>query len=128
MHPFAKFSAALAAAAFVSLAQAQLNLPNPMSTKEKESLSKTDINLVLASNKSAIDNCQAEHKKKEPKVTGQLVLRFDIETSGKTSNIKALDTKLGNTTFGNCATKVVREMSFPKHKQKGKPVDQVFSF
>ncbi len=87
MHSFGKFSAALALAAFATAAQAQLNLPNPLSSKEKESLSKTDINLI-----------------------------------------RAVDTKLGNSTFGNCATKVVREMSFPKHKQKGKPVDQVFSF
>jgi hypothetical protein len=128
MHSFAKFSAALALAAFASAASAQFNLPNPLSSKEKESLSKTDINLVLASNKSAIDNCQAEHKKKEPKATGQLVMRFEIEPSGKTSNIRAVDTKLGNSTFGNCVTKVVREMSFPKHKQKGKPIDQVFTF
>jgi hypothetical protein len=122
--------AATVAATFALGASAQLSLPsNPLGGgKEKENLSKSDINLVVLSNKSAIDKCQDEHKKKEPKVSGNLLVRFEIEPSGKTSKVSTVSTQFKGSTFEKCVSDQIRNWTFPKHKNKGKPIDQAYSF
>ena len=108
--------------AFSTQAVAQLNLPFG-NQKEVDKLSKADISKVVLFATGDINKCRSEHKKKEPKVTGKLVARFTVETSGKTSGITLVSSEFKGSTFAKCLTGLIEDWSFPKSKQKSAPFD-----
>ena len=127
MRTTARISALLVAAAFAAPAGAQLNLPLGKQ-KEVEKLSKNDIAKAMIFNKGDIDKCKDEHKKKEPKVTGQLAARFTVEPNGSTSGISIVSTQFKGTTFATCLGEKIRGWTFGKAKQKSDPYDLLQAF
>jgi len=108
-------------------AYAQINLPFGK-TKEPERLSKEDISAALVLKKGDFDKCREEHKKKEPTVSGKLLMRFAVEPSGKTTDITLVSTEFKNTTFDNCLSDAVKGWTFQKAKQKSAAYDLLQTF
>jgi len=127
MHSALKLAVPVLVAVFSAQVAAQINLPFG-SQKEVEKLSKSDISAALLLKNGDIDKCRSEHKKKEPKVSGKLVARFTVETSGKTSGITIVSTEFKTTTFATCLTGVIRDWTFPKAKEKSAPFDMPQTF
>lgn len=127
MKAVAKLSVLLVAVAFAAPVCAQMNLPFGKQ-KEVEKLSKNDIAKAMIFNKGDIDKCQDEHKKKEPKVTGQLAARFTVEPNGSTSGISIVSTQFKSTTFATCLGEKIRGWTFGKAKQKSDPYDLLQAF
>jgi hypothetical protein len=120
--------AALAIAATLAVpAYAQLGLPG-MKQKEVEKLSKSDIAKEMVFKKGDIDKCKDEAKQKEPKVGGNLVIRFKVNTDGTTTDISTVDTKLQSSAFATCVGNKVRGWSFSKAKQKSDAYDLMQAF
>ena len=127
MKPAARIAALIAAAAFAMPALAQMNLPFGKE-KEVEKLSKSDISKAMIFNKGDIDKCKDEHKKKEPKVTGNLAARFTVDTNGTTTNVVIVSSQFKSTTFATCLEGKIKDWKFGKAKQKSDPYDLVQSF
>lgn len=90
------------------------------------SLSQSDIMSVVLANKPGIMACVSEQKKKDPSVTGPLVMRWTIQTSGKTSNVKVQTTELRDTAVATCLGNLIKTFKFPAHQKEGDPVDFPF--
>jgi len=114
------FVALMSACATQALAQFNLPLGNQ---KEVDKLSKSDISRVVALATGDINKCRDEHKKKEPKVSGKLIARFTVETSGKTTDISIVSTEFKGTTFAKCLSGVIGDWKFSKAKEKSAPYD-----
>ena len=120
--------AALAIAAALAVpAYAQLGLPG-MKQKEVEKLSKSDIAKEMVFKKGDIDKCKDEARSKEPKVSGNLVIRFKVNTDGTPTDISTVDTKLQSSAFATCVSNKVRGWTFSKAKQKSDAYDLVQAF
>lgn len=115
------------AAAFAAPAAAQLNLPIGKQ-KEVEKLSKNDIAKEMLFKKGDIDKCLEEHKKKEPKVNGNLAARFTVQPNGTTSDISIISTQFKSTTFATCLSDRIRGWTFTKAKEKSAAYDLLQTF
>jgi hypothetical protein len=96
--------------------------------KEVDKLSKSDISKAMVFNKGDIDKCKDEHKKKEPKVTGNLAARFTVDTNGTTTNVVIVSSQFKSSTFATCLEGKIKDWKFGKAKQKSDPYDLVQSF
>jgi hypothetical protein len=114
---------------FLLAAQASGQIRLPIG-KEKEvaRLSSADITTALVFKKSEIDRCRDEHRKKEPKVSGKLVARFAVDTSGRTTDLAVVSTEFKGTTFEKCLTEAIRGWTFSKAKEKSAPYELVQTF
>ena len=122
-----KLAALAAAAALAIPAYAQLPIPG-MKQKEVEKLSKSDIAKEMVFKKGDIDKCKDDARKKEPKASGNLVLRFKVNPDGSTTEVGVVDTKLTGSAFGTCLTDKARSWTFSKAKQKSDAYDVVQAF
>ncbi|APV48602.1 hypothetical protein BWI17_02220 [Betaproteobacteria bacterium GR16-43] len=128
MKTLPKVAALAVCAAFAIPAYAQMNIPGVTKTKEVEKLSKSDIAKEMLLKNKDIDACKDEAKKKEPKVTGNLAVRFKVNTDGTTTDISIVDVKLQNSAFGSCVQGKVKGWTFSKAKQKSDNYDLVAAF
>ncbi|MBI3185600.1 MAG: adventurous gliding motility protein GltJ [Myxococcales bacterium] len=93
-----------------------------------ESLGQSDIMQVVLSNRSALARCAEEHRKKEPGVSGTLVMRWTVQPSGRTSNVSVVSQEFKATYMAACIGGLVKSWNFPKHKKAGDPVTFPFKF
>lgn len=93
-----------------------------------ERLSQSDIMQVVVANKPAIVKCVNEQKKKDPTLSGRLMMRWTIQTSGKTTSVQVTSDEFKKTYLASCMTGLVKGWSFPKHKKPGAAVDFPFTF
>jgi hypothetical protein len=91
-------------------------------------LGQSDIMAVVVANKSAIVRCVNEQKKKEPGLTGRLVMRWTIQTSGRTSGVSVRTEEFKKTYMANCISGLIKGWKFPRHKKQGAPIDFPFTF
>jgi predicted Zn finger-like uncharacterized protein len=94
----------------------------------KDSLGKSDIMEVVLANKAAFARCVEEQRQKEPGTSGALVLRWQILTTGKVSNVTVVSEEFKSTYMAGCVTRQVKGLSFPRHKQQGEPITFPFRF
>ena len=127
MKTLSKLAVLAVAAAFCAPAAAQLNLPLGKQ-KEVEKLSKSDISKEMVFKNGDIDKCKEEHKKKEPKVTGNLAARFAVAPNGTTTDVSIVSTQFKSTTFANCLSDKIRGWTFTKAKEKSANYDLLASF
>jgi len=127
MKTQSRLAAVALAATFALPAAAQLSLPG-MKQKEVDKLSKSDIGKEMLLKNGDIDKCKEEHKKKEPKVTGNLVVRFVVDTDGKPTDVQLVSTQFKGTTFATCLNDRIRGWSFSKGKQKSERYEMLQSF
>jgi hypothetical protein len=105
--------------------------PAPGSGSEApDSLSPADIMQVVVSNKPSIMKCVADQRAKDPDVTGTLVMRWTISTSGKPSNISVSpqSEEYKSTPMASCVSGLIKGWQFPKHKTQGDPINFPFKF
>jgi hypothetical protein len=94
----------------------------------KESLGQADIMEVVLANKAALGKCVEEQKKKDPGTSGKLVMKWTIQTSGKTSNVGVVSEEFKGTYIATCIGGLVKGWQFPRHKKQGEPVQFPFKF
>lgn len=102
--------------------------PAPGSAEIPDSLSQGDIMQVVISNKPSIARCVQEQKKTDPDLSGRMVVRWTILTSGRTSGVSVRSSEFKSTHMASCITGLIRGMRFPRHKQQGAPIDFPFTF
>jgi predicted Zn finger-like uncharacterized protein len=95
---------------------------------QKESLEKSDIMAVVLENKSKIADCVNQQKAKQPGLTGQLVMRWTILPSGRTSGVSVQSDEFKATYMATCISGLVKSMQFPRHKVQGEPIVFPFRF
>jgi predicted Zn finger-like uncharacterized protein len=96
--------------------------------KVQESLAQSDIMAVVLNNKPAIVKCVNEQKKRDPGISGKLVMRWVIQTSGRTSSVSVRTEEFKKTYMASCITGLIKQWNFPKHKKQGEPIDFPFTF
>lgn len=93
-----------------------------------ERLQQSDIMQVVLNNKPAIVKCVNEQKQKDPSLSGKLVMRWTVQTSGKTSNVSCRTDEFRSSYMATCITGLIKSWSFPKHQKQGEPIDFPFTF
>ena len=93
-----------------------------------ERLQTSDVMTVVLNNKPAIVKCVNEQKKKDPSLSGKLVMRWTIQPSGKTTSVTCRTDEFRSTYMATCITGLIRSWTFPRHKKQGDPIDFPFTF
>ncbi|MHB8879326.1 MAG: AgmX/PglI C-terminal domain-containing protein [Myxococcaceae bacterium] len=93
-----------------------------------EFIGQSDIIGVVLANKPALSACLAEQKKREPLVSGKLVMRWTILPSGKTASVSCRTDQFKSTYAAACIAGLITGWTFPRHKLQGEPVDFPFKF
>jgi predicted Zn finger-like uncharacterized protein len=93
-----------------------------------ERLQQSDIMAVVLANKPAIIKCVNEQKKKDPALSGKLVMRWTIQTSGKTTAVSCRTDEFRSTYMASCISGLIKSWAFPRHKKQGEPIDFPFTF
>jgi predicted Zn finger-like uncharacterized protein len=94
----------------------------------KETLDQSDRMEVVLASKPSLAKCATEQRSKEPGVTGKLVMRWQIQTSGRVSNVNCITDEFKGTYMAACVGGAIKSMSFPKHKKQGEPMELPFKF
>ena len=94
----------------------------------KESLSNSDVLEVVLANKAALGACVQQQKAKDPSLSGKLLMKWTIQTSGKTSGVSVASDEFKGTVMANCVGQLIKGMTFPKHKKQGEPITFPFKF
>jgi len=102
--------------------------PAPGGAPLKESLSTSDVYEVVLANKAALAKCAEQQRAKDPGASGKLVMRWTIQTSGKTSNVSVVSEEFKGTYMATCVGGLIKGWTFPKHKTQGEPVSFPFKF
>ena len=98
------------------------------SSEVKQSLGPSDIMEVVLANKGLLGKCVEEQRKKDPGTSGKLLMKWTIQTSGKTSNVAVASDEFKGTPIATCVGNLIKSMTFPKHKQQGEPITFPFKF
>ncbi|RKH88559.1 DUF4339 domain-containing protein [Corallococcus sp. AB045] len=91
-------------------------------------LQQSDIMQVVLNNKPAIVKCVNEQKQKDPSLSGKLVMRWTVQTSGKTTGVSCRTDEFRSSHMATCITGLIKSWSFPKHQKQGEPIDFPFTF
>jgi predicted Zn finger-like uncharacterized protein len=102
--------------------------PEPGGGATLERLGQSDIMQVVLANKPAIVKCVNEQKKKDPGLSGKLVMRWVIQTNGKTKNVSCQTSEFRSTYMATCISGLIKSWTFPKHKVQGDSIDFPFTF
>ena len=103
--------------------------PDPGSgAKVKDRLSQSDIMAVVVANKPAIVKCVSEQKKRNPGLSGKLVMRWTIQTNGMTKGVSVRSEEFKSTYMASCISGLIKGWTFPKHRVQGDPIDFPFTF
>lgn len=94
----------------------------------KDSLENSDIIEGVSSHKPDLANCVQKQKAADPSLSGKLVMKWQIQTNGKTSNISVVSEEFKGTPIANCIGGLIKTWTFPKHKKQGEPVSFPFKF
>jgi hypothetical protein len=112
-----------------TLAAAQYVPPSPRGEGEiPERLAQSDIMKVVVAAKPAIVKCVNEQKKRNPALSGKLVMRWTVQTSGKTTGVAVMSDEHKKTYMAQCISGLVKQWTFPKHRKQGEPIDFPFTF
>lgn len=109
-------------------AHSQAYVPPEKAGGVQERLSQSDIMAVVLANKPAIVKCVNEQKKKDPAISGKLVMGWTIQTSGKTTGVGVKSEEFKRTYMASCISGLIKGWSFPKHKKQGDPIEFPFTF
>ena len=102
--------------------------PEPTSSSIPERLSQSDIMAVIIAHKPGIIRCVNEQKKREPNMTGRLVMRFLVRPDGSPQGVQVKSSEFSKTFMANCITQEIKSWTFPRHKRQGDPIDFPFIF
>ena len=94
----------------------------------QERLGQSDIMKVVLDNKPAIVKCVNEQKKKDPALSGKLVMRWTVQTNGKTKGVSVQSPEYARTYMATCISGLIKGWTFPQHRKQGDPIDFPFTF
>ncbi|ADO73412.1 adventurous gliding motility protein GltJ [Stigmatella aurantiaca] len=94
----------------------------------REQLAQSDVMEVVLANRPAIVKCVSEQKKREPGSSGKLVMRWVIQTSGRTTGVAVRTEEFRKTYLATCISGLIKGWTFPKHRKQGDPIDFPFTF
>jgi hypothetical protein len=87
-----------------------------------------DILAVVLAHKAAIVQCVNEQKKKEPGLSGKLVMRWTIQTNGKAKDVSCQTSEFRSTSLASCLSGLIQGWNFPKPGAQRGPIHFPFSF
>jgi len=103
--------------------------PAPGSAPEiPESLGQSDIMQIVVSNKPSILGCVADQKKRDPSLSGRIVMRWSIQPNGRTSSISCQSDEFKGSPVAGCIGGLIKGWTFPKHRVQGDPINFPFTF
>ena len=94
----------------------------------KDELGTADVFQVVLENKASVARCADEQHKKDPALAGKLIMRWSIQTNGRTSNIGVASEEFKGSYIATCIAGLVKTWVFPKHKKQGEPIQFPFKF
>ena len=94
----------------------------------KDALESSDIMETVVANKSGLQRCAEEQKKREGGSSGKIVMKWTIETSGAVKNVSVVTEELKGSYMASCMSSLIKGMKFPRHKKQGEPVQFPFKF
>ena len=105
-----------------------MTAPGGASSDVPDTLGQSDIMSVVVQNKPSIMGCVSEQKKRDPSLSGRLVMRWQIHTNGKTSNVSCQSDEFKATPLASCLAGLIKTWTFPKHRSQGEPINFPFTF
>ncbi len=93
-----------------------------------ETLGQSDVMEVVLSHKAELAKCAADQHLRDPKLTGKLVMKWTILTSGRVGAVEVVSTEFKSTYMATCLSNLIRHWVFPPHKTQGEPVVFPFKF
>lgn len=94
----------------------------------KDDLEQGDIMETVLAHKAQLLKCTDEQKKREPGVSGKLVMKWTVQTSGKVSNVSVVTDEFKGTYMASCVGGLVKTFVFPRHKNQHEPIQFPFKF
>jgi outer membrane biosynthesis protein TonB len=92
----------------------------------KATLSREDIQQVIAAHRAEARNCFERELQQTPELAGRLTLVFGIEPSGRVSRADVKDSTLSSPRVGSCLSAAARRWTFPP--TEGKVVTVAYPF
>ncbi|MFN0062610.1 MAG: AgmX/PglI C-terminal domain-containing protein [Myxococcaceae bacterium] len=102
--------------------------PPPGSAELPETLGTSDVMQAVLAHRPEIVRCVEEQKKRDPGLSGTLVVRWTVQTNGTARGVSAQNSEFKSTYLAGCIVNLVKGWTFPKHRQQGDPIDFPFKF
>jgi hypothetical protein len=87
-----------------------------------------DIMGVAVAHRQAIRQCVSEQNKRNPGLSGKLVMRWSIETNGRAKDVSCQTPEFCSTYLADCLSGLIQSWSFSKPRTQRGPIDFPFSF
>src|SRR5262249_17503443 len=102
--------------------------PGSASADLPKALVQRDTRTVVVQNKQSILSCVTDQRKRDPNLSGRMVMRWQIHTNGKTSNVSCQSDEFKGTPLAGCIGGLIKTWTFPRHKIQGEPINFPFTF
>jgi hypothetical protein len=83
---------------------------------------------VVFAHKPAILDCASEQKKKDPRLGGKIVMRWNVLSNGRVEGISCTSDELQSSFMAQCLTRLIKGWRFPPHSLQSEPINFPFSF
>jgi TonB family protein len=74
---------------------------------------KDEIRQTVKNNSQFLNSCYADALKEEPKLSGKMVVEWEIGEDGQVNNAKVLSSSLESESLENCVLTSVKKLTFP---------------
>ncbi len=102
--------------------------PGAAQADVKDTLGQADVMEVVMSHKPELAKCVNDQHTKEPGVSGKLVMKWVIATSGAVTKVSVESEDFKSTYVAGCIGGLIKTWKFPKAKTAGDPVVFPFKF
>lgn len=86
------------------------------------------INAIIKSKQKALQDCYERELRKNPNLSGKIVVRFTIGEDGKVSDVRIESDNMGNPEVSDCILSRIRRWLFPKPDEGSVTVSVPFVF
>ncbi len=86
------------------------------------------INAIIKSKQKALQDCYERELRKNPNLSGKIVVRFTINENGKVSDVRIESDSMGNPGVSDCILSRIRRWIFPKPDEGSVTVSVPFVF
>jgi len=89
-------------------------------------LSERQVEYVVATNRSSLTSCYERHLKSDNSLAGKVVLRVEVESSGRVLSVKSMTDRIKGSMLEECMGKTIRKWQFPKFEGGSTTVELPF--
>ncbi|MGB9600966.1 MAG: TonB family protein, partial [Myxococcota bacterium] len=86
------------------------------------------INAIIKSKQKALQDCYERELRKNPNLSGKIVVRFTIGEDGKVADVRIESDTMGNAEVSDCILSRIRRWIFPKPDEGSVTVSVPFVF